>query len=252
MSMRLKPYKTLFIRPYKTSFKRWGNKEKSMLKSSALDDLGRKYGTDKSSGEETFHDYLRKYEFFLKNFKDEDFTFLELGVFKGASLKMWEEYFPHAQIIGVDIEEETKKHEGGRIKIINGDISILDFLSLLSTLGSKVILDDASHWWPDQLRSLFYLFPSLPSGGLYILEDVHTSFQPLSPLFSAGLSIPPFKILLKIAEYMTGNLKPSPIVKDKKLLPLSPERDFPQEVRMVADLTDAIVFIERACLLIKK
>jgi hypothetical protein len=223
-----------------------------MLKSTVLDGIGRKYGTDKSSGDGARHDYLRKYECFLKHFKDDDFTFLELGVYKGASVKTWADYFPNAKIIGVDVEESTKEYEEGRIRIINGDLSVTEFLELLGTLEPKVILDDASHWWPDQLRSLFVLFPKLLSGGIYIVEDVHTSFQPLAPMFSAGLKIPPFGVLLKIAEYMTGNFKAAPIVKDKKLLPLSPERDFPQEVRSIADQTDALVFIERACILIKK
>jgi hypothetical protein len=220
-----------------------------MLRLKELDDLGRKHGTDKSS---EAHDYLRKYEFFLKNFKNEDFTLMELGVFRGASLKMWEEYFPKAEIVGVDIEESTKRCEGGRIKVIAGDLANPVFLNSLKSLGAKIIVDDASHWWPDQLRNLFVLYPSLPEGGVYVVEDVHTSFQPLAPLFSAGFHVPPFKVLLKTAEYMTGNMKPAPILTDKKLIPLSPEKDFPDEVRLVASLTDVIAFAERACVLIRK
>jgi hypothetical protein len=216
-----------------------------------LDELGKRYGTDKCSGENC-HDFLRKYEFFLKPLKHEAFTLLELGVFKGASLRTWADYFTKASIVGVDCEEVTRNEEGGRIKVVIGNIAEAPFLESLKELQPRVIIDDASHWWPDQIRSLFVLYESLASGGIYIVEDVHTSFQPLAPLFSCGLEIVPFSLLLKIAEYMTGNGKKAPIVRDKVLLPLSPEKIFPGEVKAIANMTDAITFIERAVILIKK
>ncbi|MDR1678090.1 MAG: class I SAM-dependent methyltransferase [Deltaproteobacteria bacterium] len=222
-----------------------------MLKSGILDDLGRKHGTDKCSGDKT-HDYLRKYEFFLRPWRDEEFTFLELGVFKGASLRTWSDYFSKAEIVGVDNEVKVKEFDTGRGKIIIGDLSNNDFLESLIPLNPKVVLDDASHWWPDQLRALFTLYQALQSGGIYILEDIHTSFEPLAPHFSAGLDTPPFYLLLKIAEYMTGNDRPSPIIGNRDLVPLTRADKFNTQIRILADMTDAIIFIERACLLYKK
>lgn len=67
-----------------------------------LDQSGIKLGTDKSS---LGHDYLNKYEFFLKNIKSNVHIVLELGVYKGASIKMWSQYFEQAMIYGVDIDE---------------------------------------------------------------------------------------------------------------------------------------------------
>jgi hypothetical protein len=223
-----------------------------MFRSDELDLIGREFGTDKCAGENT-HDYLRKYEFFFRPLKDEEFTFLELGIFRGASLRAWERYFPKARIVGVDCEEVTRGEAGGRVEVIIGNLAETPFLETLTSLGARVIIDDASHWWPDQLRSLFVLYKTLPAGGIYIVEDVHTSFQPLAPMFSCGLEIPPpFAVLLKIAEYMTGNGKKAPIVKDKILLPLSFEKNFHAEVKYIADATDAITFIERAVILVKK
>lgn len=223
-----------------------------MFKSKILDELGQKYQTDKCSTLAGSHDYLRKYEFFFRPFKDEEFTFLELGIFKGASLKIWADYFNKAQIVGVDCEEETQKHAGGRVKVILGDLSQTDFLKTLPSLNPKIILDDASHWWPDQLRALFVLYPTLMSGGLYIIEDIHTSFEPLAPMFAAGLDHCPFKVMAKVAEYMTGNDRPAPVVKDQILKPLESDPFFHDEIRFIADHTDAITFIERACILVKK
>ena len=223
-----------------------------MFKSTILDDLGRKHQTDKSGSLGAAHDYLRKYEFFFRPLRPEKFTFMELGVFKGASLRTWAEYFENAEIVGVDIEEEALTHAGGRVKVVLGDLSQTDFLQTLPALQPKVILDDASHWWADQLRALFVLYPKLVSGGLYIVEDLQTSFEPLGAMFSQGLPYRPFKVLTKIAEYMTGNDRPAPILPDQKLRPYESAEQFEAEIRFIADHTDAITFIERACILVKK
>ncbi|MDR1921966.1 MAG: class I SAM-dependent methyltransferase [Candidatus Adiutrix sp.] len=223
-----------------------------MLKSKILDQIGRRHQTDKSGATGDFHDYLRKYEFFFRPLRRDKFTFLELGVFKGASLKTWSEYFEEAEIVGVDCEEASAAQAGGRVKVIIGDLIQTDFLNTLPALDPRVILDDASHWWPDQLRALFILYPALTGGGLYVIEDLHTSFDPLAPLFSAGLNIRPFQVLAKVAEYMTGNDRPSPIVKDQLLRPIERVAHFHDEIRFIADRTDAITFIEGACILVKK
>ena len=39
-----------------------------------------------------------------------------------------------------------------------------------------IIIDDGGHYMQQQLLSLIYLFPRLREGGIYIIEDVHTSY----------------------------------------------------------------------------
>ncbi|MDR1608799.1 MAG: class I SAM-dependent methyltransferase [Deltaproteobacteria bacterium] len=222
-----------------------------MFQSRLLDDLGHRYKTDKRSGQRG-HDFLRKYEFFLRPFKDLEFTLLELGVYKGASLRMWADYFPQAKIVGVDNEPQTVAAESERIQVILGDLAQLDFLQSLTAIEPSVIIDDASHWWPDQLRAFFALYPYLETGGVYIMEDIHTSFPPLDSLFKANFHTPPFVILQKLAEYLTGNEKPCPILKDQNISPISAPTIFHEDIMYLAQETDAVVFFERACLLIKK
>lgn len=84
------------------------------------------------------------------------------------------------------------------------------------------------------------------------MEDLQTSFEPLGQMFSQGLPYRPFQVLTKVAEYMTGNNRPAPIVPDQILRPIEPAEQFEAEIRFIADHTDAITFIERACILIKK
>jgi SAM-dependent methyltransferase len=222
-----------------------------LFHSKILDDLGHLYGTDKRSGEKT-HDYLRKYEFFFRPFKDNAFTFLELGVFNGASLKMWADYFPSADIIGVDIEPQTLVHQNERTKVILGDLAEVNFLETLWAFDPAIIIDDASHWWPDQLKALLVLYPRLQSKGLYVIEDIHTSFPPLDKLFQTHFETPPFFILQKLAEYLTGNYGPCPILADQKLKPIAESHIFHEEILFLAQMTEAVIFLERACLLIKK
>ena len=90
-----------------------------------LDALGLKHGTDKSS---SGHDYLSFFDAFFAPLRDLPVTLLEIGVYKGASLRTWEEYFPRGKIIGVDLMPSCKRFERGRVKIELADQSNLDHL----------------------------------------------------------------------------------------------------------------------------
>lgn len=142
------------------------------FRETSLEKLGRREVTDKSY---YVHNYLSKYEHFLKKFKDESFTLLELGVFDGASERMWRDYFPKAQIIGVDIDSRCKAYEGERIQIAIADLGKPEELKRLQEYRPTIIIDDASHLWSHQINAMLMLFKALPSGGIYIIEDMETS-----------------------------------------------------------------------------
>ena len=61
--------------------------------STILCSLAYKYGTDKVQ-----HGYTLYYNELFKNSKNDKFNFLELGIFKGSSILMWNEYFINANI----------------------------------------------------------------------------------------------------------------------------------------------------------
>ncbi len=148
---------------------------------SDLDVIGIKHHTDKCC---MIHNYLGKYEFFLQCFRNQPIRLLELGIFRGASLRMWQEYFPRAEIFGVDIREGCSQYEDERIHIMQADLSDVDAVMQLKDIRPQIIIDDASHIVSHQLLALFTLFDALPSGGIYILEDLETSLNP--ELFEAG------------------------------------------------------------------
>ncbi len=143
-----------------------------------LDGLALAAGTDKSSKR---HDYMRFYEYLLAPYRDKAFTFLELGVGipsrKAPSLRTWKAFFPKAQIVGVDIKKVSKNFEEDRIAVEIGDASRPRFLKRVArNWQPSIILDDASHFWSHQIIGLQTLFSKLPAGGIYIIEDIHTSF----------------------------------------------------------------------------
>jgi hypothetical protein len=164
-----------------------------------LDELGLKYNTDKASDR---HDYLDIYESVLRDFRDDTFVLLDLGVgvapAEFASTLMWSEYFPNAQVVGVDIQDYVSPSE--RIEFLRTDLSGLDALEVLASRRPKVVIEDASHMWAHQIISLVYLLPAVQPGGVYIWEDLHTSSPDCDPAYGEGLQISPVELLGLLAQ----------------------------------------------------
>ena len=140
---------------------------------------GIKYKTDKV----THHGYERFYDYFLVPFKYKKINFLEIGVDQGRSLKTWNHFFHNANIYGIDIDSEYN-HEKG--KVFKADQSKLkDLKKVVKDIGKcKIIIDDGSHVPKHQLISFNYLFKEcLDFGGIYIIEDIETSYWKKSELY---------------------------------------------------------------------
>lgn len=137
-----------------------------------LFELGIKHNTDKS----TYHGFTKVYDSKLHTLKEDIENFLEIGVLGGSSLSMWEEYFPKATIYGFDIQDK-KRYEKNRIKIMVGNQeSIADLEKLPDNLD--IVLDDGGHSMKQQQISFKYIFSKkLKKGGIYIIEDLHTSLE---------------------------------------------------------------------------
>ena len=136
-----------------------------------LDQLAIKYGNDKSS---LFHNYMKEYEKHFKSLQGSARIILELGVWTGTSLRIWEEYFASAKIFGVDIFPQCKRFEGGRREVFIGNQQDLRFLdSVVRATGAPdVIIDDCGHVLEHQIASLTFLWPKLKRGGIYAIEDI--------------------------------------------------------------------------------
>lgn len=140
----------------------------------SLTDLAYVYYTDK----EYIHNYISNYyEKIFNPIRKEIKRFCEIGVNDLASVRMWRDYFPNAEIIGCDIKDINEKEE--RIKIIKLDQSKEENLDNFCSSQDyfDVILDDGSHKMYDQQLTFAKLFKKLKSGGIYIIEDLHTSVE---------------------------------------------------------------------------
>jgi hypothetical protein len=153
---------------------------------STLNDLAKKYGTDKSS--ET-HNYCDKYAKYLPFERYDKLNILEIGVLDGKSLLTWKEYFYRSTILGIDINPDCKKYEEPRISV---EIGSQDDGAFLSRTWQQygpfdMILDDGSHMNEHVIYSFEHLFDSVKSGGVYVIEDVATSYF---SWFGGGLNDP--------------------------------------------------------------
>lgn len=139
-----------------------------------LDHLGIIEGTNKSS---IWADYLRHYDSIFKEFRHQNICVLEIGVETGASLRMWENYFDKATIVGIDISVKCKLHESDRIRIVTGSQDDPNFLDTVSrNYSPTIIIDDASHKPEHVMFTFERLFPSLLAGGVYVIEDLKGHF----------------------------------------------------------------------------
>jgi hypothetical protein len=91
----------------------------------------------------------------------------------GASLRMWEQFFPKAEIFGVDIEPSVLVNEG-RIRSQECDQSKRsDLIMAAQWTGGNLdlVIDDGSHKSEHQVLSVVTLMPFLSPDGIYIIED---------------------------------------------------------------------------------
>lgn len=124
--------------------------------------------------------YYAEYDLNFQEYRNKPIKLLEIGIQKGGSLYMWREYFPNAKIVGVDIDEECKQFEGEGIKVYIGDQENADFLLELERKEGTfdIVIDDGGHTMKQQITTFKTLFPLLAEGGMYVIEDLHTSYWP--------------------------------------------------------------------------
>lgn len=150
-----------------------------------LTDLADRYGSDKGS---TKHRYTELYHMLFHPYRNRKITFLEMGLLIGGpehghsadrptndlpSIRMWLEYFPQAQVIGLDVSDFSWFHHD-RFRFLRCDMDARENIEAAAAEmpALDIIVDDASHASHHQQNAFLTLFPRLKPGGLYVIEDL--------------------------------------------------------------------------------
>lgn len=122
--------------------------------------------------------YFDVYDRYFSPFKGAQPCLLEVGVFSGGSLDMWQAYFgAGARVIGVDIEPACKAYEREGVEVLIGDQADRRFWrsALAGMPPLDLVLDDGGHQTEQQVVTFEEVFPNIAPGGIYICEDVHSA-----------------------------------------------------------------------------
>ncbi len=155
----------------------------SKIKKDSLNDLEKFYFHADHKVLNKWMHYFEVYDKFFSKYRGKDVTVLEIGVFKGGSLQMWKNYFKTSgnkvKIYGIDIDPECKKLEEDDIKIIIGSQEDRNFLQEVKQQIGKVdiLIDDGGHTMNQQLITFHELFDLVDDEGIYLCEDLHTSYM---------------------------------------------------------------------------
>ena len=123
--------------------------------------------------------YSSIYDSLLSKYRGQEVNLVELGVGYGGCLQMWKGYLgSKAKIYGLDHYDHLLFSEP-QIECFLVDQSKKEDLDNIRKLIPKidVFIDDGSHFSKDQIMTYETVFPFVDPGGLYIVEDTHTSYR---------------------------------------------------------------------------
>ncbi|MCI8550030.1 MAG: hypothetical protein HFI68_05460 [Lachnospiraceae bacterium] len=153
------------------------------LKPDSLNDLEQFYFKESHRCVNKWMHYFEAYDRFFSKYRGKDVTILEIGVFRGGSLQMWKKYFSSpghkVRIYGIDVDPGCRglKEEG--IEIYIGSQEDREFLRKVKQEIGKVdiLIDDGGHTMSQQIISFEELFDLVDDDGIYLCEDLHTSYM---------------------------------------------------------------------------
>ncbi len=123
--------------------------------------------------------YFPIYDRLFGTLRGSEVKLLEIGVASGGSLQLWRKYLgADAVIHGIDVDPACAELTSDDLPVHVGSQADPEFLkSVVGRMGGvDVVLDDGSHVAKHQRASFDVLFPLVAEGGLYIIEDTHSSY----------------------------------------------------------------------------
>ena len=123
--------------------------------------------------------YFDVYERYFSKYRGGKLNILEIGISHGGSIQLWKKYFgKNVQIFAIDINPECKKIKEENTTIFIGSQSDPAFLTEVKRKipMMDIIIDDGGHTMDQQRISFEHLYSKVKDGGIYLIEDTHTSY----------------------------------------------------------------------------
>ena len=138
--------------------------------------ISEKYDTDKHKGE---FPHSKMYDTLFAPLRDKPISLLEIGINRGGSVRLWEEYFSEASIYAIDVRQRCKREASDRTTVDMVDQSNAAALRAYAEKRGDfdIIIDDGSHMTGHQILTFETLWPHLTPGGIYVVEDTQTSYD---------------------------------------------------------------------------
>lgn len=134
--------------------------------------------TDKN----TVHSYLPLYQTLLQGKKESATNVLEVGIFKGGSIKLWKDFFQHAVVHAVDIMNMDDVWD--ELKVTNNivlhtscdayDETFFKTHFLDKGLKFDFMLDDGPHTLESMKQFIKLYSQVMTDDGILIIEDVQS------------------------------------------------------------------------------
>lgn len=146
------------------------------------------------------HGYHRFYDRFLQQFSEHnEILMLELGYEDGYSIDIWKNYFKKVRIHSIDIIDNLENPLVDEFyKVDQNSNKELDNFAQQNQEKYDFIIDDASHVPTHQWNTFIRFMSILKERGVYIIEDIETSYWGKSEIFGYEFDSAETSILKKI------------------------------------------------------
>jgi len=127
--------------------------------------------TDKN----TTHSYLDLYEELLSSKKETAKNVLEIGIYSGGSIKLWNDYFINANVYGCDISRAPCfLNTLERVKCIQTNAYSQESVDFFKNQNIQFdfMLDDGPHTLESMKLFINLYVPLMKDDGIFIIEDV--------------------------------------------------------------------------------